>query len=144
MTNQWKVQEIKLAYRILCEIGKSPPGCRLPLNVQRSLTWPHFFVVPLLCYWDSHNIKKKGFYGNHPPLPRSILARSQATVRGLAMLSQSLKETGGVEAVSLRFAEQYIQAFSNIAKEYDNVASKVHREMTKRHQQWKVTGKRHR
>lgn len=47
----------------------------------------------------------------------AILARAQATARGLAMLSQSLKETGGVEAASLRVAEQYIQAFSNIAKE---------------------------
>ncbi|KAG5403866.1 hypothetical protein IGI04_009985 [Brassica rapa subsp. trilocularis] len=47
----------------------------------------------------------------------AILARAQATARGLAMLSQSLKETGGVEAASLRVAEQYIQAFGNIAKE---------------------------
>ncbi|KAH0902483.1 hypothetical protein HID58_041986 [Brassica napus] len=47
----------------------------------------------------------------------AILARAEATARGLAMLSQSLKETGGVEAASLRVAEQYIQAFSNIAKE---------------------------
>ncbi|KAF8090404.1 hypothetical protein N665_0477s0009 [Sinapis alba] len=47
----------------------------------------------------------------------AIIARAQATARGLAMLSQSLKETGGVEAASLRVAEQYIQAFGNIAKE---------------------------
>lgn len=47
----------------------------------------------------------------------AILARAQATARGLTMLSQSLKETGGVEAASLRVAEQYIQAFGNIAKE---------------------------
>uniref|UniRef100_A0A1J3CK61 Uncharacterized protein C16G5.07c n=1 Tax=Noccaea caerulescens TaxID=107243 RepID=A0A1J3CK61_NOCCA len=47
----------------------------------------------------------------------AILARAQATARGLAMLSQSLKETGGVEAASMRVAEQYIQAFGNIAKQ---------------------------
>ncbi|CAA7055200.1 unnamed protein product [Microthlaspi erraticum] len=47
----------------------------------------------------------------------AILARAQATARGLAMLSQSLSETGGMEAASLRVAEQYIQAFGNIAKE---------------------------
>ncbi|KAK1571328.1 hypothetical protein Q3G72_015171 [Acer saccharum] len=47
----------------------------------------------------------------------AILARSQATAKGLAMVSQALKENGGLEAASLRVAEQYIQAFSNIAKE---------------------------
>ncbi|KAL0824590.1 hypothetical protein Bca101_048267 [Brassica carinata] len=47
----------------------------------------------------------------------AIIARAKATARGLAMLSQSLKETGGVEAAGLRVAEQYIHAFGNIAKE---------------------------
>ncbi|KAJ4875647.1 SPFH/Band 7/PHB domain-containing membrane-associated protein family [Raphanus sativus] len=47
----------------------------------------------------------------------AIIARAQATARGLTMLSQSLNETGGVEAASMRVAEQYIQAFGNIAKE---------------------------
>lgn len=47
----------------------------------------------------------------------AILARSQATARGIEMVSQALKESGGVEAASLRIAEQYIQAFSMIAKE---------------------------
>ncbi|XP_022738551.1 stomatin-like protein 2, mitochondrial [Durio zibethinus] len=47
----------------------------------------------------------------------AILARAQATARGIALVSQSLKENGGVEAASLRIAEQYVQAFSNIAKE---------------------------
>ncbi|XWS61446.1 hypothetical protein CRYUN_Cryun07bG0126400 [Craigia yunnanensis] len=47
----------------------------------------------------------------------AILARAQATAKGIALVSQSLKENGGVEAASLRIAEQYIQAFSNIAKE---------------------------
>ncbi|XP_022890426.1 stomatin-like protein 2, mitochondrial [Olea europaea var. sylvestris] len=47
----------------------------------------------------------------------AILARAQATAKGLSMVSQSLKENGGVEAASLRIAEQYLQAFSMIAKE---------------------------
>ncbi|KAF7830818.1 stomatin-like protein 2, mitochondrial [Senna tora] len=47
----------------------------------------------------------------------AILARAKATAEGLALVSQTLKENGGLEAASLRIAEQYIQAFSNIAKE---------------------------
>ncbi|XP_018720305.2 stomatin-like protein 2, mitochondrial [Eucalyptus grandis] len=47
----------------------------------------------------------------------AILARAQATAKGIVLVSDALKETGGVEAASLRIAEQYIQAFGNIAKE---------------------------
>ncbi|KAL2550902.1 SPFH/Band 7/PHB domain-containing membrane-associated protein family [Forsythia ovata] len=47
----------------------------------------------------------------------AILAKAQATAKGIAMVSQALKEIGGVEAASLRIAEQYIQAFGMIAKE---------------------------
>ncbi|XP_065861468.1 uncharacterized protein [Euphorbia lathyris] len=47
----------------------------------------------------------------------AIIARAQATAKGLVMVSQALKENGGVEAASLKIAEQYIQAFGNIAKE---------------------------
>ncbi|KAK9122416.1 hypothetical protein Syun_020033 [Stephania yunnanensis] len=47
----------------------------------------------------------------------AILARAQATAQGIDMLSTSIKSSGGVEAASLRIAEQYIQAFSKIAKE---------------------------
>ncbi|CAH8357564.1 unnamed protein product [Eruca vesicaria subsp. sativa] len=47
----------------------------------------------------------------------AILARAQVTARRSPMLYQSLEETGGVEAASLRLAEKYIQAFGNIAKE---------------------------
>ncbi|XWS50247.1 hypothetical protein CRYUN_Cryun12cG0072000 [Craigia yunnanensis] len=47
----------------------------------------------------------------------AILARAQATAKGIALVSQSLKENGGVEAASLRIAEQYIKAFGDIAKE---------------------------
>ncbi|XP_042504898.1 stomatin-like protein 2, mitochondrial isoform X1 [Macadamia integrifolia] len=47
----------------------------------------------------------------------AILARAQATAKGISLLSDAIKANGGVEAASLRIAEQYIQAFSNIAKE---------------------------
>ncbi|KAI3411257.1 PHB domain-containing protein, partial [Psidium guajava] len=47
----------------------------------------------------------------------AILARAQATAKGIVLVSDALKETGGVEAASLRIAEQYIHAFGNIAKE---------------------------
>ncbi|XP_024017531.1 stomatin-like protein 2, mitochondrial isoform X2 [Morus notabilis] len=47
----------------------------------------------------------------------AILAKARATAEGLALVSKALKDSGGVEAASLRIAEQYIQAFSNIAKE---------------------------
>ncbi|GFP94319.1 stomatin-like protein 2 mitochondrial [Phtheirospermum japonicum] len=47
----------------------------------------------------------------------AILARAQATAKGIAMVSKALQENGGVEAASLRIAEQYINAFGMIAKE---------------------------
>ncbi|GFP93718.1 stomatin-like protein 2 mitochondrial [Phtheirospermum japonicum] len=47
----------------------------------------------------------------------AILAKAQATAKGITMVSQTLNENGGVEAASLRIAEQYIHAFSQIAKE---------------------------
>ncbi|CAK8567729.1 unnamed protein product [Lathyrus sativus] len=47
----------------------------------------------------------------------AIIAKARATAEGLSVVSQTLKENGGPEAASLRIAEQYIHAFSNIAKE---------------------------
>ncbi|KAL3630766.1 hypothetical protein CASFOL_023750 [Castilleja foliolosa] len=47
----------------------------------------------------------------------AILARAQATAKGIAMVSKALQANGGVEAASLRIAEQYIHAFGMIAKE---------------------------
>lgn len=47
----------------------------------------------------------------------AIMSIAQATASGIDVVSQALKENGGVEAASLRIAEQYIQAFSKIAKE---------------------------
>ncbi|XP_020591396.1 stomatin-like protein 2, mitochondrial isoform X2 [Phalaenopsis equestris] len=47
----------------------------------------------------------------------AILAKSRATAEGLKLLSGAIKADGGFEAASLRVAEQYISAFSSIAKE---------------------------
>ncbi|GAA0155856.1 transporter [Lithospermum erythrorhizon] len=47
----------------------------------------------------------------------AILAKAQATAKGIHMVSETLQGDGGQEAASLRIAEQYIHAFSNIAKE---------------------------
>ncbi|XP_047328713.1 stomatin-like protein 2, mitochondrial [Impatiens glandulifera] len=47
----------------------------------------------------------------------AILAKARATAEGIDMVSKALNESGGVEAASLRIAEQYIGAFGQIAKE---------------------------
>ncbi|KAK6926105.1 Band 7 domain [Dillenia turbinata] len=47
----------------------------------------------------------------------AILVKARATAEGIAVTSEAIKASGGVEAASLRIAEQYIQAFGNIAKQ---------------------------
>ncbi|XP_061953824.1 uncharacterized protein LOC133676217 [Populus nigra] len=47
----------------------------------------------------------------------AILAKAQATAKGIAIVSEYIKRSGGVEAASLKIAEQYVGAFGNIAKE---------------------------
>ncbi|KAG0588805.1 hypothetical protein KC19_2G270400 [Ceratodon purpureus] len=47
----------------------------------------------------------------------AILARAEATSKGIYLLSNAIRAEGGSEAASLRIAEQYLQAFSNLAKE---------------------------
>jgi len=46
----------------------------------------------------------------------AILARAEATAEGIRKVAESIKQAGGAEAVQLRVAEQYIEAFSNLAK----------------------------
>lgn len=46
----------------------------------------------------------------------AILAVAHATTERIAMVSQALKNHGGVEAATLGIAEQYIDAFGNLAK----------------------------
>ncbi|KAJ7557264.1 hypothetical protein O6H91_05G119500 [Diphasiastrum complanatum] len=47
----------------------------------------------------------------------AILRKAEATAKGIKQLSDAIKADGGPEAASLRIAEQYLQAFGNIAKE---------------------------
>ncbi|KAM1270147.1 hypothetical protein ACFX15_002167 [Malus domestica] len=48
---------------------------------------------------------------------QSILAKANATSRGISLVSKTLKESGGAEAAALKIAEQYVDAFGNIAKQ---------------------------
>lgn len=47
----------------------------------------------------------------------AILQRANATSQGLSVLSKAMGEEGGTQAAGFRVAEQYMQAFSSIAKE---------------------------
>jgi hypothetical protein len=46
----------------------------------------------------------------------AILARAEATAKGVHLLAKAIGQANGSEAVSLRVAEQYLEAFSGIAK----------------------------
>lgn len=46
----------------------------------------------------------------------AILAVAEANAKGIEMISQSIMKAGGSEAVSFKIAEQYVVAFSNLAK----------------------------
>lgn len=46
----------------------------------------------------------------------AILAKAEATARGIDMLAESIGRRGGKEAVGLRIAEQYVEAFGQIAQ----------------------------
>jgi len=47
----------------------------------------------------------------------AILLVANSTAEGIRMVSESIKSSGGFEAVQLRVAEQYITQFGNIAKQ---------------------------
>lgn len=51
----------------------------------------------------------------------AILAVAEATAEGLRKIAKAILEEGGNDAVSLRVAEQYIGAFSKLAKESNTV-----------------------
>ncbi|BAG40771.1 stomatin 2 [Orientia tsutsugamushi str. Gilliam] len=51
----------------------------------------------------------------------AILLVAKATAEGIEQLAQAINNTGGSDAVSLRIAEQYIDALSKIAKETNTV-----------------------
>jgi regulator of protease activity HflC (stomatin/prohibitin superfamily) len=51
----------------------------------------------------------------------AILAVAEATAKGIEMVAASIGKPGGAEAVALRVAEQYVAAFSNLAKEGNTI-----------------------
>lgn len=51
----------------------------------------------------------------------AILAVARATAEGVELVAASVQKTGGEKAVAMRLAEQYIQAFSKLAKETNTV-----------------------
>lgn len=51
----------------------------------------------------------------------AILAVAEATAKGIELVSQSITKEGGSDAVSLKIAEQYVDAFSKLAKESNTI-----------------------
>jgi len=51
----------------------------------------------------------------------AILAVARATAEGIELVAASIQKSGGEKAVALKLAEQYIDAFSNLAKETNTV-----------------------
>lgn len=46
----------------------------------------------------------------------AILAVAEANAQAIAKIGHSIQSSGGMEAVNLKVAEQYVNAFSNLAK----------------------------
>ncbi len=51
----------------------------------------------------------------------AILAVADATAQGIEKVAQSIQKPGGNDAVSLRVAEQYVEAFAKLAKESNTI-----------------------
>lgn len=51
----------------------------------------------------------------------AILAVASATAEGIRKVAESIKNEGGVEAVQLRVAEQYLQQFGGIARSANTI-----------------------
>ena len=51
----------------------------------------------------------------------AIICVADATAKGIDILAKSINKTGGTEAVSLKVAEQYVEAFSKLAKESNTI-----------------------
>ena len=51
----------------------------------------------------------------------AIVAVAEATATGIDVVAKSINKSGGIDAVSLRVAEQYIEAFSKLAKESNTI-----------------------
>ncbi|XP_022810631.1 stomatin-like protein 2, mitochondrial, partial [Stylophora pistillata] len=51
----------------------------------------------------------------------AIICVADATAKGIDILAKSINKAGGTEAVSLKVAEQYVEAFSKLAKESNTI-----------------------
>ncbi len=51
----------------------------------------------------------------------AIIAVAEATAKGIDVVAKSIQNDGGSDAVSLKIAEQYVNAFSKLAKESNTV-----------------------
>lgn len=51
----------------------------------------------------------------------AIIARAEATAKGINLVAEAIANQGGHNAVTLRVAEQYIEAFGNIAKQGNTI-----------------------
>jgi regulator of protease activity HflC (stomatin/prohibitin superfamily) len=51
----------------------------------------------------------------------AILYVAEATAKGLEIVAKAIKKDGGEDAVSLKIAEQYVEAFGNLAKESNTI-----------------------
>ncbi|MBF0171781.1 MAG: paraslipin [Nitrospinae bacterium] len=52
---------------------------------------------------------------------QAILAVAEATARGIEKVAEAIQSKGGHDAVALRIAEQYVAAFSKLAKEGNTI-----------------------
>lgn len=51
----------------------------------------------------------------------AIICVAEATAKGIDIVANSIRKTGGSDAVSLKVAEQYVEAFSKLAKESNTI-----------------------
>ena len=51
----------------------------------------------------------------------AIICVAEATAKGIDVVAESIKKSGGSDAVSLKVAEQYVEAFSQIAQKSNTV-----------------------
>ncbi|MGE8680897.1 MAG: SPFH domain-containing protein, partial [Achromobacter marplatensis] len=47
----------------------------------------------------------------------AVLAIAEATAKAITQVADAVRQPGGIEAVNLKVAERYVEAFSNVAKE---------------------------
>jgi regulator of protease activity HflC (stomatin/prohibitin superfamily) len=47
----------------------------------------------------------------------AVVAVAEATAKAIAQVAQAIQQPGGMEAVNLKVAERYVEAFGNVAKE---------------------------